>query len=152
MRFDTGFADHQMLLFASPGWPDITLSVSQSEVLEITTLPPVTPLPFSPRHITGVCLYRNQVVTVFDLGRAFFGCDAPHPTETVAMQHVIAQRVKGTERDLIAWPVLPGASVASAPAQAPAAEFVHHHDPRLVRAIILFREAPVVLLALEKLN
>jgi chemotaxis signal transduction protein len=107
----------QLLRFTVPGLPQPSLAVTLREVLEVTTLPEVVPIPLAPSIVLGLSEWHGRVITLVDMTELLCGHLMDHFAQDSNWRYVIAQIVKGTQLDIIAWPIQPGASILVVPPQ-----------------------------------
>lgn len=150
MSPSTQSASVQLFQFTVPGMPELTLALALPEVLEIASLSQVVPVPFAPPFVLGVHEWRDGIITVIDLAAALQPGTAPpnEPGDDLDAHYLVAQVVSDTQRELVAWPVLPGASAISAPSQVPQAEMPAQLPAGGVRASISLADQTVVLIDL----
>jgi hypothetical protein len=150
MRSDPNANSPRLMQFRAPGLPQTALAVTLPEVLAVTTLHLVTPVPFSRRFVLGLSEWDERLITVIDLAAAL--------SETCAMPncsipdsngcHLVAQVVVDNQIDIVAWPILPGAEIPAIPSQAPQAEVPLQFFPAAIHCALDLAGQDVVLLDL----
>lgn len=150
MPFDSAPSYLQLLTFAVPGLPDLSLAVSLSEVFESTRFTTFTPLPFTPPAILGLCEWHDHIITVIDLACLLSGDSTP--LELASWRGLVAQVILNNRQlDHIAWPILPGARLHPAPLQALRMDLPGFLNPGFIRASIQLDNQAVILLNLDNL-
>jgi chemotaxis signal transduction protein len=156
MLSKTGHGRHQLLRFTVPGLPEQSLGVALFEVLAVDELPSLTPIPFTPSFVLGMAEWRDNLATAIDMARLFRHAAGNQETSqeqgvSAHERFVIAQAVVDGQREIIAWPVLLGAGVLTAPPQIERVETPSYLDPVMVQAAFILNDQLVVLLNLEGL-
>jgi chemotaxis signal transduction protein len=137
--------------FQVPGLPEIDLVVGLIEVLEVSSLPPVTPVPLAPAQISGLSRWRGSVITVLDLAKALGGDSTSASQTEDAPFYIVAQVVNGQSRETVAWPIMPGSSIVEPPPQVPVTAPPKHINPDLIRVTIQHNTNTLILLNLDPL-
>ncbi|NDJ34082.1 MAG: hypothetical protein GYB64_05405 [Chloroflexi bacterium] len=142
--------DVQIFTFQLPGLEE-TFALTLPEVLSVVDSPAVTPVPFVPPAVMGVCVWQQRLLCMLELAALVSPAAAPSP---VWSGHaVVTQFMLGPNREVVAWPVKPGAVVRTLPAQAPTAPIPEHLNGALVHAALLHDGLdPVYLLRLDNLK
>jgi chemotaxis signal transduction protein len=146
----------QLFQFKVPGLPDTSLALGLPEVLEITRLPEPTPVPFASPFILGLSEWRGNIVTALDLSSLLNGVTGAtngttRPAHDPDLRHLVAQFIVDARREVVSWPVLPGAGPLTVPPRVP-----HMHAPadlraEMVRTAISLSDQTFVLLNLDQL-
>ena len=60
----------QVLMYSLGEWRNrpVSAGLSYQQVLEVLPMPELTPAPFAPPHVRGICAWRGRIVAVVDLG------------------------------------------------------------------------------------
>lgn len=145
----TSHAGIGLLKFSVPGLQDLALSVTLQEVLEIAGISYLTPIPLTPPSLLGAGEWRGGIITVVDLPGILVGSVPPRLSAPINMNCLVAQVVIGTQRDVIAWPILPDAVVLNVPAQATRADLPPALLPQGVYAALSLEGQTCVLLNLQ---
>jgi chemotaxis signal transduction protein len=150
MPSDTRLNSSQFFQFTVPGLPDLWFAITMQEVLEVTDLTKIAPIPFAPQFVMGISKWRDHIVTVVDL--AIKLCDpAPSRQNTLSSSHyLIAQVVLNEQLNVMAWPILPKSGAIAVPprvfkAESPPGLFM----PMVYMTIMLAGQA-ITLLNLEE--
>lgn len=146
----------QLFQFKVSGLPETTLALGLPEVLEIARLPEPTPVPFASPFILGLSEWRGNIVTALDLSSLLNGGmgatgETTRPAYNSDLRHLVAQVVVDTRREMVAWPVLPGAGPLTVPARAPHADTPPDLQAKMVRTAISLSKQTFVLLNLDQL-
>jgi chemotaxis signal transduction protein len=146
----------QLFQFKVPGLPQTTLALGFPEVLEIARLPEPTPVPFASPFILGLSEWRGNIVTALDLSSLLNGgtgaaSGTPRPAYDPDLRHLVAQVVVDTRREMVAWPVLPGAGSLTVPPRVPHADIPADLRAEMVRTAISLSDQTFVLLNLDQL-
>ena len=146
-------ANPQLFLFSVPELPDQTLAIGLQQVVEVTQLEEVSPVPFAPPFVTGLSRYRDNVITVIDMAKALSGAGIePYQADpTDGRNYLLAQMVADEHNEIVAWPILRGANTTFTPLKAPRAETPEHLLPHLIFATVTLSDQPIVVLDLSRL-
>lgn len=139
----------KLLSFKVPGLPGMSLAVTLQEVLEAIELGPVIEVPFAPHFLLGVSEWRGSVVTVVDMADVLCKSTPPRPALPAGLHQLVTRVAVGERADAIAWSILPGASIITAPSQAPQASLPVDLFSQCVYAAFTFSDAPLALLNLS---
>jgi purine-binding chemotaxis protein CheW len=129
-------------------------AVGLSSVLEVSRIPPITPVPQVPPWLHGVINLRGDIVSVIDF-RTFLGLEAVHQSDnrrllvvTTADATVTTSLIVDQINGIVALPMSPGPASAPPPeaAMAPYAGGIYRHEDQVVTILDLerFLHAPVV--------
>jgi chemotaxis signal transduction protein len=150
MRADTRLNSFQLFQFTVPGLPDRWLAITMQEVLEVTDLPQIVPIPFAPEYVMGISRWQDHVVTVVDLALKLRD-PAPPRQDTLSESHyLIAQVVLNGQLNVMAWPLLPKAGAITVPPRVFKAETPSNLFMPMVHTTIMLADQPITLLNLEK--
>src|SRR5689334_4812210 len=105
-----------LFCFTVPQLDEHVLALSMPEVLEVTRIDHIAAVPFAPRFVIGLALWRGEIVTMIDLAAALSGSAVSSPA--VSGQHAIMQATIGASSHLIAWPILDGSKARGIPKMA----------------------------------
>ncbi|MBN1429412.1 MAG: chemotaxis protein CheW [Anaerolineae bacterium] len=145
---NNGRGGARLLQFKVPGLPDVAMAVTLQEVLEVTDLSAVARVPFAPPFLTGVVEWRGRVVTVVDMADLLCKDALQRPYRAAGAYYLVAKVPVGDRLDALAWSIVSGASMLSAPSQAPQADLPHEFLPQGIYAAVTLSETPVALLNL----
>jgi chemotaxis signal transduction protein len=146
---DTQLRSSQLFQFMVPGFPAFTLAITMQEVLEVTELPEIVPIPFAPPYIMGISKWRDELVTVVDLALKLLD---PMPSRQYAItpsHYLIAQVVLGGQLEMVAWPILTKAGVLTIPSEVFKAESPPDLFAPMVHTTVALADQPVTILNLE---
>lgn len=142
----------QLFRFTVPGLAQVPVLTGLQQILEITDLQHITPVPHTPAFMIGLSEWRGRVVTVLDLNTLLTDqapALAAHEPEQI---YAVGQFSSDRYLDLVAWPILPGSSTITAPPNAPCADLPDRITrPRLVSPLHLDGTI-TLLLYLEQLH
>jgi chemotaxis signal transduction protein len=144
-------AGAQLFQFTVPGLPEPTLAVALQEVLGVAALSKVTPIPFAPPFVLGLSEWWGGVITVVDMATVLCGNEPSRPEPATDLHYLIAQVVVDAQRDVVAWPILPGAGALAAPTQAPRADVPPYLSPTMIYVAVTLADRSLILLNLEGL-
>ncbi len=145
---NNGRTSVRLLSFKVSGLPDLSLAVALQEVLEVTELGAVSEVPFAPHFLLGLSEWRGSVVTVVDMADILCKSTLPRPSLTTGLHQLVARVIVDDQADVMAWSILPGASIVVAPTQAPQASLPVDLLPQGIYAAVTISDAPLVLLNL----
>ena len=145
---NNGRAGARLLQFKVPGLPELTLAVSLQEVLEVTELGAIIRVPFAPPFLTGLSEWRDSMVTVVDMADLLCKDALQRPYRAAGTHHLITKALVGDRLDAIAWSIVSGASMVSAPSQVPQANMPRELLPQGVYATVTIADTPLALLNL----
>jgi chemotaxis signal transduction protein len=150
MRSDPSADSPRLMQFRTPGLPQTVLAVMLPEVLAVTKLRSVMPVPFSRRFVLGLSEWDNRLITVIDLAAALSGTCATSNGSIPDSNgcYLVAQVVVDNQIDVIAWPILLGAEIPTIPSQAPQAEVPLQLFPAAIHCALDLDGQDVVLLDL----
>lgn len=143
-----GRVSARLLSFKVPGLPDLSLAVGLQEVLEVTELGFVAEVPFAPQFLLGLSEWRGSVVTVVDMADILCKNTLSRPALPSGLHQLVARVIVDDQADAVAWSILPGASVITAPSQAPQANLPIDLLPQCIYAAVTLSGAPLALLNL----
>jgi len=145
---DNGHAGARLLRFKVPGLPEMSLAVTLQEVLEVTELGAITRVPFAPPFLTGLSEWRNSIVTVVDMADLLCRDALQRPYRAIGTHHLVAKVLVGNRLDAVAWSIVSGASMVSAPSQVPQASIPRELLPQGIYATVAIADTPLALLNL----
>jgi hypothetical protein len=138
--------DVQLLQFSVPRLEDVRLAVTMQEVVAIARLANLTPVPFAAPYVFGLSEWQDAVLAVIDLGGLLSGF-APGPPDFDWKGYCLIVRVVVNERpEVIAWPILPGASAIVVPPRVPRTDIPQHIPLEFISAAMWIADAPAILL------
>jgi chemotaxis signal transduction protein len=150
MPSDTRPNSSQLFQFTVPGLPDLWFAITMQEVLEVTDLTGIAPIPFAPQFVMGLSKWRDHIVTVVDLAIKL-GDPVPSRQSTLPLSHyLIAQVVLNEQLNVVAWPILPQSGAIVVPPRAFRAESPPGLFMPMVHTTIMLADQPITLLNLEK--
>ncbi len=141
----------QLFQFTVPGLSQMPLAVPLAQVLEVTELARIAPIPFAPVFVLGIAEWRSDMITVVDLAVRLCDDMDSQITQYSGWRYVIVQAVMDAKLNIVAWPILPGASVLSVPTHVPQAEVSGHLSSAMVYAALTLYDRSVALLNLEEI-
>jgi chemotaxis signal transduction protein len=124
----------QLFCFTVPSFSKHVLALSMPEVLEVARIDHVASVPFAPRFVIGLALWRGEMVAVIDLAAALMGNFASADVEYD--QHLIMQVTINGKTHPIAWPILDGSKPRMVPTLAVRAELPSNIVSHAARACI----------------
>ena len=145
---NNGRAGTRLLQFKVPGLPELALAVTLQEVLEVTELGSITRVPFAPPFLVGLSEWRGSLVSVVDMADLLCRDALPRPYRATGAYYLIAKVSVGNRLDTIAWSIVSGASMLSAPSQVPQASSPYKLLSQGIYAAITISDIPLVLLNL----
>ena len=143
-------ARFQLFQFSVPGLPGNALAVGLLQIVEVTSLSAITPVPFAPECVLGVSTWRGRVIGVIDLSSVLLHLPAVPQTST-PWHYLVAQTILDDQIEIVAWPILSNATTVTVPANMPAAEALAGLDSPAVFATLDLEGKPVALLDIEQL-
>lgn len=141
----------QLFQFVVPGLPETRLAVAMQEVLGVSTLSAVTPVPFAPPFIVGLARWQDSAATVVSLAGALGANGAAPFNHNPAIHHLIVRVAVDGRLDTVAWPILPGAGTVSIPPQAVRTAVPANLNAKMVYAAIDLLGSTIVLVDLAGL-
>ncbi len=125
--------------FYVPGMPDLRLAVTLPELLEVTHIDVLKPVPFAAYFTLGIGYWRKEILTAIDLGAMLRGPDSSVvvPGDKTRIIVIRADVEKG--RELVAWPILDGGRI-ECPGLAPVAASPEGLPTEVLRASVVLNE------------
>lgn len=142
----------RLFRFTVPGLPDIALALAMQEVVAVAKFSTVTPAPAFRPLAVGLGEWQGNVATIVDMAAALSKQGRAEFTPDPASRYLVAQVVLDAQREVVAWPILPGSSTLLAPPRAPQADVPPNLAAELIYAAIILDDQPLILLNLQGLR
>jgi len=145
--------DHvQLFTFSVPGLLNTNLAITQYEVVSISGLQEVIPVPLTPPYILGISAWQEEeVLAVVDLAALLSRQDGLSSKSQTSGHYLICRTVGDNGSELLAWPILSDARVLTAPKVVSTGDLPEGFDRSAFHAILDLSGQPLLLLNLSSL-
>lgn len=141
----------QLFTFSVPGLLNTDLAITQYEVVSISGLQEVSPVPLTPPYILGISAWQEEVLAVIDLAVLLSPQDGLSSRPRTSEHYLVCRTVGNNRSELLAWPIMSGARVLTAPGVVSTGDLPEGFDPTAFHAILDLSGQPLLLLNLSSL-
>lgn len=141
----------QLFTFSVPGLLNTDLAITQHEVVAISGLPDVTPIPLTPPHVLGISTWQEKVLAVVDLAALLNHHEGLSSRPQPSGHYLVCRTVGDNGSELLAWPILSDAHVLAAPGEVSTGDLPEEFNSSAFHAVLDLSGQQLLLLNLSSL-